>query len=86
MSDDRKLSVGRLPEQIALIPVLRASEATSVVGFRLAFRRLHPRGRAFETHPAQKAPDRATIPGDSSPRPLAGKSHVTHKGSYHDVE
>jgi hypothetical protein len=32
MSDDRKLAVGRLPEQVALVNVPRASEATSVYG------------------------------------------------------
>lgn len=60
MSDDRKLTAGRLPEQIALIRVPRASEATSDMGFRLAFSTSSARGLAFKTNAARKAPDRAT--------------------------
>ena len=42
MSDDRKLAAGRLPEQIALMRVLRASEAISLYGdFASHFQRPH---------------------------------------------
>lgn len=70
MSDDRKLTAGHHPRQIALIGEPRASEANPSSGFRFAFSKSFTRGLSFQKPIRIERPGSGDVPGDLIGRPV----------------